>query len=744
MVSGLQARVINIDNLFDTNVWAPSGATTWDAGNEQLILTGVTNFTHGRVFTQEAFDIEEFTVEFEMKIGGGSGADGVVFGWVTDYGYDPEPANGGRIDFLPVRGYGVEFDCYYNAEYNDANGQHIAVIKNGVEEHLHRVDMAYGAIEDNQWHTVKIYSRRGHVRVWWDGDRIINHQIPNFPHDQFNAHFGFTSATGALNNWHIIRNIELTVIGNNEPQPDDAITITAPNGGEILTPGDNITIDWNFEGGIDHFDVFYSIDGGVTWLPIGTTTWEETELDWVVPHGYSTEMLIKVVGLDEEDNVLAFDVSDGFFAVGPIELHSPRFYAGWWLVSVPLNHPNPTKENVIGDDIPGIWDWYQFSYDVGYWRPDDAVTGPGYWLAIAHDEHIVDVQGTANFDTVRHNLRKSWNIIGCPFPVPVPLSSILFRYNGATYTASSATDENLIVPMFTGCTPPTGHFQTTTLNPWFGYWFMSLKTGVEMLIPPPNGMEFPVRDAAGVDPAEYWEVGIQATSALGIDKIAKIGACEAAKDGFDSRWDIPRPAPRGNYVMVYNERNDFINSISRYAADIRAMPNGTTISYNLFVQTSEPTDVTLSWPNLLDNTTAEFTFMIEDLTTGESYNMAQVKELVVAVGAEPLPFVVTVTTPQLSVRNEIAPVVVTSDLISAYPNPFNPQTTIGYTTTVASDLTVAVYDLSGKVVATLANGFKPAGSYSVNWNAVNLSNGVYVVRMQGNGFSASKKVVLMK
>jgi len=86
----------------------------------------------------------------------------------------------------------------------------------------------------------------------------------------------------------------------------------------------------------------------------------------------------------------------------------------------------------------------------------------------------------------------------------------------------------------------------------------------------------------------------------------------------------------------------------------------------------------------------------------------------------------------------------TCDITSIFPNPFNPQTTISYTTAVASDLTVAVYDLSGKVVANLVNGFTPAGSHSVNWNAVNLANGVYVVRLQGEGFSTAKKIVLMK
>ena len=82
--------------------------------------------------------------------------------------------------------------------------------------------------------------------------------------------------------------------------------------------------------------------------------------------------------------------------------------------------------------------------------------------------------------------------------------------------------------------------------------------------------------------------------------------------------------------------------------------------------------------------------------------------------------------------------------LSAYPNPFNSTTTISYQTSTPSDVTVSVYDLSGRVVATLVDGFKQAGSHSVNWNAKNIANGLYIVRIEGNGFSASKKVVLIK
>jgi len=745
----IPGRVISIDDDFDTNVWDASGATTWDANNDQLILTGVTNYTHGRVFTQTAYSNDEFMVEFEYRIGGGTGADGIVFGWVEDYGYAPEPQSGGRMDFKPTRGYGVEFDCYYNAEYNDANGQHIAVIKDGVSTHLDRWDAPYGVLENNSWHKVLIYHRRGHVQVYFDDVRVLIYQIHPFPQDGFDCHFGFTAGTGALNNWHIIRNVELTILGEPEDPPLPAeISIVQPNGGESLIVGQVENIDWTSQGAIDHYTVHYSIDGGITYIQIAETDANTTEYDWLVPADlFSVNCLIKVIGFDADDNVVAYDISDAFFTIEPTEVISPVFYAGWWLVSVPLLHADPTKENVIGDDIPGIWDWYQFDYnDPGYWRPADAIPGPGYWLAIAHDSAWIDVEGAALTDTVHRMLDLSWNIIGDPFPAPIPINTILYRYGNKTFNYQEAVDSALIVPVFTGCTPPTGHFESTTLNPWFGYWFMCLRQDLEMLIPPPVALTNGGRDAEGVNPEEYWDVNIQATTDFGVDLLTTIGACEIAKDGWDARFDFPEPlqSPDGDWISAYFEKEGWIDGVTKFNRDIRKQLNNSSATYNLMVQTSKPGMVTLTWPNLNDDTSPEFVITLTDPSTNDEINMANVASYQVNVGNEPYPLVIKVTAPRLDVPGETAPIAESIALISAYPNPFNPQTTISYTTAVASDLTVAVYDLSGKVVATLANGFKPAGSYSVNWNAVNLANGVYVVRLQGEGFTVSKKIVLMK
>jgi hypothetical protein len=79
-----------------------------------------------------------------------------------------------------------------------------------------------------------------------------------------------------------------------------------------------------------------------------------------------------------------------------------------------------------------------------------------------------------------------------------------------------------------------------------------------------------------------------------------------------------------------------------------------------------------------------------------------------------------------------------------YPNPFNPATTIAFHVPSSSVVSVKVFDVLGREVATLLNEEKSAGDYSVQFDASKLSSGVYIYRLQAGSFTDSKKMVLMK
>jgi uncharacterized delta-60 repeat protein len=83
-------------------------------------------------------------------------------------------------------------------------------------------------------------------------------------------------------------------------------------------------------------------------------------------------------------------------------------------------------------------------------------------------------------------------------------------------------------------------------------------------------------------------------------------------------------------------------------------------------------------------------------------------------------------------------------LYQNYPNPFNPTTILTYSIPKSSFVTIKVYDVIGREVAALVNEEKPAGDYSITFNASNLASGIYFYKMQAGRFEKTKKLILLK
>ena len=80
----------------------------------------------------------------------------------------------------------------------------------------------------------------------------------------------------------------------------------------------------------------------------------------------------------------------------------------------------------------------------------------------------------------------------------------------------------------------------------------------------------------------------------------------------------------------------------------------------------------------------------------------------------------------------------------AYPNPFNPSTSLTYYVGAEGNISLSVYDINGRLIKELANDYKSVGEYSVTWNAGNNSSGVYFVRFNADGFTQTQKIMLVK
>jgi hypothetical protein len=106
--------------------------------------------------------------------------------------------------------------------------------------------------------------------------------------------------------------------------------------------------------------------------------------------------------------------------------------------------------------------------------------------------------------------------------------------------------------------------------------------------------------------------------------------------------------------------------------------------------------------------------------------------------------------PQEEVAVEEAPVALPSEYtLYNYPNPFNPSTTIGYNLPESGQVSLSVYDMTGRTVKTLVNGVQEAGEYSyvfetVDANGSQLPSGLYMCRLHAGSYVKTIKMMFVR
>ena len=84
------------------------------------------------------------------------------------------------------------------------------------------------------------------------------------------------------------------------------------------------------------------------------------------------------------------------------------------------------------------------------------------------------------------------------------------------------------------------------------------------------------------------------------------------------------------------------------------------------------------------------------------------------------------------------------ELSTAYPNPFNPTTTLDLTLLVKEKVSVQVYNMQGQQVASLYDGEMEAGNHSLTWDADSHGSGIYFVKMLAGEHQSMQKIMLIK
>ena len=97
-----------------------------------------------------------------------------------------------------------------------------------------------------------------------------------------------------------------------------------------------------------------------------------------------------------------------------------------------------------------------------------------------------------------------------------------------------------------------------------------------------------------------------------------------------------------------------------------------------------------------------------------------------------------------TVSNEPEETINSLVLYRNYPNPFNPSTSIRYSLSKASNVSLKIYSSTGQEVATLVEAYQSKGDKTVEWNASHLASGIYYVQLRTNGLLKTIKMTLLK
>lgn len=104
----------------------------------------------------------------------------------------------------------------------------------------------------------------------------------------------------------------------------------------------------------------------------------------------------------------------------------------------------------------------------------------------------------------------------------------------------------------------------------------------------------------------------------------------------------------------------------------------------------------------------------------------------------------TVTYTATTSAEQTASIPLQTRLAQNFPNPFNPSTSVGYQLSGASPVSLRIFDMLGKEVATLVEREQAAGAHTVTWNAGNLPSGTYIYRIMAGNYVESRTMQLLK
>ncbi len=383
---------------------------------------------------------------------------------------------------------------------------------------------------------------------------------------------------------------------------------------------------------------------------------------------------------------------------------TPYLYdKGWNLISVGRTQvPYSTGYNKTVLFPTANSQAFSFQSGAGYTQAAALVPDKGYWLKFPNASSIRQFGNKRTNDTVA--VSAGWNLIGTIG------NSVL------TNTITVLPGGNSISSQFYGYS--SGYNVATTLVPSKGYWVKVAQTG--SLVVAANS--FAKANPSIVDVDQFNSITI--TDKNGKSQTLRFGQNTDGKMNLES-FEMPPTSPDGEVAARFASGR----ILEAYPAVLSA-----PTAYDILINTAEA-PITVSW-NIISGDGKKFT--LSD-ASGKTVAMNGTGELKLKKA-----------TPKLTLSVLSGPALPKEFALGQnYPNPFNPTTSFVVALPQAAHLNVAVYNILGQKVFTLADEARDAGYYTVTWNGNTqqgfaAASGVYFVRMNSGTFTSIRKMLMMK
>ena len=245
------------------------------------------------------------------------------------------------------------------------------------------------------------------------------------------------------------------------------------------------------------------------------------------------------------------------------------------------------------------------------------------------------------------------------------------------------------------------------------------------------------------DLTDTLRLGVGPNNTFGVDDAASFGLFRdklapplPPTPVFDARFVTP-PGHPTTYPIGFG---------SGMYTDYRGYTAATQIDTFLIKLTGDYADnnnTVISWPSGLDNFGTSWIMQPRSGSSFGPVNMAANTSVTVPAAVYQI-YVIKTGAMGTGVKSDVNNNKKEFNLLQNYPNPFNPSTKINFSLLLGGITSLKIYNVVGQEIARLVDGYLPAGQHAVVFDASQFPSGVYLYRLQSNGLTSVKRMVLMK